>query len=145
MPEPIFERGYPHPETLAETRWLTDHRSDPTVRVVDAGPDKTYAAGHIFGVVHINGYTLGGLRLGSDMPEPEAFAELTGSLGIGETTMAGLVTWAFPYYGHPGTRFLDDGLSKWTAEGRALSGDVPVHEPRTFSAHLQPAIYCSLD
>ena len=155
MPEPISERGYPHAEMLAETGWLAEHLSDPMVRVVDAGPDKNYDAGHIPGAVHINGYTLCGLRLGSEMPEPEAFAQLIGSVGIDETTrvvvydegatMAGLVAWAFLYYGHPDTRFLDGGLSKWTAEGRSLSGDVPVHEPRTFSAHLQPAVYCSLD
>ncbi len=44
MPIPIRERGYPHPELLAETDWLASRLSDPTVRVVDARSDEDYAA-----------------------------------------------------------------------------------------------------
>ena len=83
-PLPIRERGYPHPELLAETDWLADRLSDPTVRVVDARMDKDYAAGHIPGAVHISGFALGGIRPDSEMPEPEAFAEMVGALGIDE-------------------------------------------------------------
>ena len=86
MPIPIRERGYPHPKLLAETDWLADHLSDPTVRVVDARSDKEYDRGHIPGAVRLDGYTLGGLRTGSEMPEPEAFAQLVGALGIDERT-----------------------------------------------------------
>ncbi len=86
MPIPIRERGYPHPELLAETDWLADHLSDPTVRVVDARSDKDYAHDHIPGAVHINGFSLGGLRTESAMPEPEAFADKVGALGIDERT-----------------------------------------------------------
>ena len=86
MPIPIRERGYPHPELLAETDWLADHLSDPTVRVVDARSDKDYAQDHIPGAVHINGFSLGGPRTESAMPEPEAFADKVGALGIDERT-----------------------------------------------------------
>ncbi len=70
MPIPISERGYPHPELLAETDWLASHLSDPTVRIVDARSDEDYDRGHIPGAVHLDGYTLGGLRAGSEMPDP---------------------------------------------------------------------------
>ncbi len=86
MPLPMSERGYPHPELLAETDWLASRLSDPTVRIVDARSDEDYAGGHIPGAVHINGFSLGGIRPGSEMPEPEAFARLAGALGIDEST-----------------------------------------------------------
>ncbi len=156
MPIPIRERGYPNPELLAETDWLAGRLSDPTVRVVDARSDRDYARGHTPGAVHLDGYTLGGLRKGSEMPEPEAFAHLVGALGIDEHTTvvvydsggpptAGMVVWAFLYYGHPDTRLLDGGLTKWTAEGLPLSTDAPDQEPRAFAARLAEGVYCSLD
>ncbi len=156
MSIPILERGYAHPELLAETGWLADHLSDPGVRVVDARLDKEYARGHIPGAVHLDGYTFSGLRTGSEMPAPEAFAQLVGALGIDEHTTvvvydgggpptAGIVAWAFLYYGHPDIRLLDGGLTKWTTEGLSLSTDTPAHEPRTFPARLEEGVYCSLD
>ncbi len=156
IPIPIRERGYAHPELLAETGWLAGRLSDPTVRVVDARSDTDYARGHIPGAVHLDGYTFGGLRTGSEMPDPEAFAHLVGALGIDEHTRvvvydaggpptAGIVVWALLYYGHPDTRLLDGGLKKWTAEGQPLSNDAPAHEPRAFAARVAGGIYCSLD
>ena len=84
---------------------------------------------------------------------PVAFEELVGALGIdgstpvvvydaGRSQMAGLVAWAFHYYGHPDTRHLDGGLAKWTAEGLPLSSDAPAHEPRTFAARPVDGVYC---
>ena len=156
MPIPIRERGYAHPELLAETDWLAGSLSDPTVLVVDARSDKDYARGHIPGAVHLDGYSLGGLRTESEMPGSEAFADLVGALGIDEHTKvvvydaggpptAGIVAWAFLYYGHPDPCLLDGGLAKWTAEGLPLSSDAWAHEPRTFTALLAQGVHCSLD
>ncbi len=86
MPIPIHERGYPHPELLAESDWLASRLSDPGVRVIDARADAASASDHIPGAVHLDGYSLAGLRTGSEMPEPEAFARLVGALGIDERT-----------------------------------------------------------
>ena len=156
MPIPIRERGHPHPQLLAETDWLASRLSDPTVRVVDARSDDDYARGHIPGAVHLFGFSFGGLRTGPEMPDPEAFAHLVGALGIDERTpgvvydgggppTARFVAWAFLYYGHPDTRLLDGGLTKWTAEGLPLSSDTPAHEPRTFAARVVEGVYCPLD
>ncbi len=160
MPIPVRERDYAHPELLAETDWLASRLSDPTVRVVDARSDEDYAGDHIPGAVHINGFTLGGIRPESEMPEPEAFAHLVGALGIDERTpvvvydaggrsqlsqLAGMTAWTFLYYGHPDVRYLDGGLTKWTAEGRPLSSDPPAHEPRRFAARPVEGVYCSLN
>ena len=154
MVVPVSERGYQHPELLAETDWLADHQSDPTVRVIDARSADDYAAGHIPGALHLD-FNLGGLRTGPGMPEPAAFAELAGSLGIDESVTvvlyddrgptAGQAAWAFRYYGHAATRFLDGGLTKWLAEDRPLSTDVPSVAARTFSPQLNESTYCDLD
>ena len=160
MSSPVPERGYPHPELLAETEWLAGRLSDPMVRVVDARSDQDYASVHIPGAVHIDGFSLGGIRPEAEMPEPEAFAHLVGALGIDEHTpvvvydeggrsqwaqLAGMTAWTFLYYGHSDIRYLDGGLAKWTAEGLPLSSDAPAHEPRTFVAHPIEGVYCSLD
>ena len=90
------------------------------------------------------------------MPEPEAFAQLVGALGIDEHTtvvvydgggppQAGIVVWTFLYYAHPDVRLLDGGLAKWTSGELPLSDEAPAHEPRTFAARLVEGIYCSLD
>ncbi len=153
---PVGERGYPHPDLLAETDWLASRLSDPAVRVIDARSGAAYAGGHLPGAVHLDGYTFGGLRTGSEMPEPEAFARLVGALGIDERTTvvaydagdpptAGMVAWAFLYYGHSDSRLLDGGLKKWTAEGLPLSDDDPAHQPRAFAARLVAGVHCSLD
>ena len=95
-----------------KTTWLTR----PEFCVVDARSDKDYASGHIPSAVHINGFSLGGIRPGPKMPEPEAFAHLVGALGVDESTpvvvydaggrsqwaqLAGMTAWTFLYYGHP--------------------------------------------
>ena len=151
---PVSERGYQHPELLAETDWLAAHLSDPTVRVLDVRSEDDYAAGHIPGALHL-GFNFGGLRTGPGMPEPAVFAELAGGFGIDESVTvvlyddrgptAGQAAWAFRYYGHAATRFLDGGLTKWLAESRPLSTDVPTVEPRTFTPHLDESTYCDLD
>ena len=153
MPSPIRERGYPHPELLAETDWLVDHLADPSVRVVDARSDDDYAAGHIPGAVHISGFALGGIG-------PETFASMIGALGIDEHTpvvvydaggasqmaqMAGMTGWTLLYHGHRDVRYLDGGMAKWMAEGLPLSTDVPAHEGRTFTAPMAKGVVCTLD
>jgi thiosulfate/3-mercaptopyruvate sulfurtransferase len=156
MPLPIADRSYAHPELLAETDWLADQLADTALRIVDARSQEDYASGHMPGAVHIDGFLLGGLRDGPEMPEPAAFAELIGALGIDESTpvvvydagrsqMAGMTAWAFLYYGHPDIRYLEGGLARWTAEGHAVTSDLTSHEPRTFTAQPVEGVLCRLD
>jgi 3-mercaptopyruvate sulfurtransferase SseA len=51
----IHQRGYMHPELLAEADWLAEQLNDPNVRVVDARPPQQYGAGHILGAVNLSG------------------------------------------------------------------------------------------
>ena len=42
--------------------------------------------------------------------------------------------WYLKYYGHDNVKLLNGPREKWIGEGRATTGDVPSHEPATFSA-----------
>ena len=153
MALPLVERGYAHPELLADTDWLASRLSEPMVRIVDARGDKDYAAGHIPGAVQMSGFSLG--KMGPD--SSEAFARRVGALGIDEQTpvvvydgggpsqLAGMIGWALRYYGHPDVRYLDGGMAKWAEEGRPTSSEASTHEARTFSGSLVADLFCSLE
>ena len=151
---PVHQRGYAHPELLAETDWLADHLDDPNVRIVDARPPQQYAAGHIPGAVNLSGTNGIPRTADGEMASPEDFGGVASKLGIGNggTIIAydnpnqhmGLVAWAFLYYGHQNVRILDGGFEKWTREGRPVSAQ-PANYPETvFNAKTVEAIYCSL-
>ncbi len=142
MLTPVSERAYARPELLAETGWLADHLEDPRIRVVDARSANEYAAGHIAGAVHMDGFGNSIPRAENyDMGSPEEFARIAGGLGIDNDTTVivydtpnqrmGMVAWTFLYYGHADVRILDGGVAKWLAEGRALdtqaTGVAPGH------------------
>ncbi len=155
MPTPISERAYARPELLADTAWLADRMADPRIRIVDARSANEYAAGHIAGAVHMDGFGSSIPRAeNGDMGSPEEFAGIAGALGIdNDTTVVvydtpsqrmGMVAWTFLYYGHADVRILDGGVTKWLAEGRALDAEVPAWPPATYVAKPVEAVYCSL-
>lgn len=162
MVTPISERGYERPELLAETEWLAGRLADPRIRVVDARNKGAYAAGHIPGAVHLDGFAtfapLGGIlsrARNGDMGSPEDFARLVGGLGIANDATVivydtpsqrmGMVAWAFLYYGHADIRILDGGMTKWLVEGRALDVQ-PANWPSVaYVAHPRTAVHCTLE
>jgi thiosulfate/3-mercaptopyruvate sulfurtransferase len=152
----VPERGYAHPELLADTEWLAGQLDNPRLRIVDARSAKEYEAGHIAGAVHIDGFGGSIPRAeNGDMGSPEEFARLAGGLGIGNDTTVvvydtpsqrmGMVAWTFLYYGHADVRILDGGVAKWLAEGRALDTQRPALPPVTYVAKPVEAVYCSLE
>jgi thiosulfate/3-mercaptopyruvate sulfurtransferase len=46
-------------------------------------------------------------------------------------------------YGHDDAAVLDGGIVKWTAEGRAVTTEVPAIEPAVFEAQLRPGLVVS--
>ncbi len=152
---PIHERGYAHPELLAETEWLAENLQNPMLRIIDARPAQQYEAGHIPGAVNLSGF--GGIPRADngDMAEADAFARIAGQLGVGDRTevivydapsqQMGMVAWSFLYYGHTALRLLDGGLAKWLAEGRPLSTEPAAYPPATFHARPDVDVYCSLE
>lgn len=156
MPTSISQRAYARPELLADTAWLAERLLDQRIRIIDARSEKEYAAGHIAGAVHMDGFGSSIPRAeNGDMGSPEEFARIAGGLGIANDTTVvvydtptqrmGMVAWTFLYFGHPDVRILDGGVSKWLAEGRELETQLPEWPPITYVAQPVRAMYCSLD
>jgi thiosulfate/3-mercaptopyruvate sulfurtransferase len=151
---PVRDRGYAHPELLAETDWLAQNLNSHSMRIIDARPPEQYEAGHIPGAVNLTGF--GGIPRSEngDMAEPDEFSRIASQLGIGDTTevvvydapsqQMGMVGWAYLYYGHSAVRLLNGGLAKWTAEGRPLTAETSNYPPAVFHARPVAEVYCSL-
>jgi thiosulfate/3-mercaptopyruvate sulfurtransferase len=146
-----------HP--LVETEWLAEHLTDTSLRIVDArwrgdgSGREVYKAGHIPGAVHLDwqrdlSWTdERGVR--ELLLPPERFAEVMGGAGIGDETRvvayaetdhsgAARLWWALRYYGHDQVAVLNGGWTKWAAEGRAVSTDIPQPLPTSFTPRPRP-------
>lgn len=130
------DQGYGNPELLAETQWLAERLNRPDIRVVDMGTAEAFLRAHIPGAVSIgDGEKAAYLKDSADkvhLMQPEAFAELMGSLGIHAETLvvaydsegghtAARLWWSLAYYGHTNCKVLNGGINKWILEKRAVS------------------------
>ncbi|HEX5672431.1 MAG TPA: sulfurtransferase [Acidimicrobiia bacterium] len=135
---------YAHPEKLVSTEWLAQHLDDPQVVVVESDEDVLlYDTGHIPGAVKIDWVADLNDPLVRDYLDPEAFANLLSSKGIGpDSTVvfygdnfnwwAAYALWVFSLFGHGDTRLLDGGRAKWIAEGRPVTTDVAPRPPTEY-------------
>ncbi len=158
-------------DPLATTDWLAEHLEDPGVRVVDirgyvkktdlgggrqradyvAARDE-YDEAHVPNAVYVDwtrDITDPDNAVPAQVAPPERFADLMGSLGIGEGThvvvydhaggqFATRLWWTLTYYGHDRVSVLDGGWNKWAAEGRTTTSEVPDLRPATFTPKLRP-------
>ena len=136
---------YANPEVLVETQWLAEHLNDSQVRLLDVHIDPaTYEVGHIPGAVFWNGLTT---LLQSDYRvnfDTAAVEELFAQSGIAndttvivysdQTAVAPWVFWFLKTVGHKDVRVLNGGRTKWVAEGRPLTTDVPSFSPTSYTA-----------
>jgi thiosulfate/3-mercaptopyruvate sulfurtransferase len=117
---------------LISTDSLAELESASKVRVieVDVSP-AAYNTGHIPGALFWNVYKD---LLQSDyrIIEREAFVKLLSSSGISPDTRvvvygyaAAMAFWMMTQYGHHRVSFLDGSRTKWTAEARPLTNEVP--------------------
>jgi thiosulfate/3-mercaptopyruvate sulfurtransferase len=158
---------------LVTTQWLAAHLGDPAVAIVDirgkvlppgAKPRyvpkrEDYAASHVPGAVFVD-WTRDIVDPDDPVPaqiaRPDAFAATMSRLGIGDGTLvvayddydhifAGRLAWALRFYGHDAVQVLDGGWSRWVAEGRPTTSDVPARGAATFTAHPREALRRSAD
>jgi len=139
-PDPKLAR-YAHPERLVTTQWLAEHLGDPGLVVVESDEDVLlYDTGHIPGSVKVDWHTELNDEVTRDYVHGERFARLVGAKGIGRDTTvviygdknnwwAAYALWVFRLFGHEDVRLLDGGRTKWIAEGRAITTEVPAPEP----------------
>ncbi len=158
-------------DPLAKTGWLQDHLEDPNLRVVDIrgyvkksdlgdgrqGAEylparEEYDESHVPGAVFVDwtrDITDPDDPVPAQVAPPERFADLMGSLGIGNDThvvvydhaggqFATRLWWALTYYGHDLVSVLDGGWNKWVAEGRPTTAETPGPAPATFTPKTRP-------
>jgi thiosulfate/3-mercaptopyruvate sulfurtransferase len=131
---------YAHPEMLVTTDWLAEHLGEPGLVVAESDEDVLlYETGHIPGAVKLDWHTELNDPVTRDYVDGAGFAELMSRKGIGrDSTLvlygdrnnwwAAYALWVCTLFGHPDLRLLDGGRSKWVAEGRAMTKDVPASQ-----------------
>jgi 3-mercaptopyruvate sulfurtransferase SseA len=136
---------YTSPESLVETSWLAEHLNDPSVRVVESNEDiLLYGTGHIPNAVHIDWRADLNDPVQRDYIAPDAFAKLAARNGISpDTTVvfygdkanwwSAYALWVFRLFGHDKVKLLNGGRSKWEAEGRAYTREVPKFPSANYS------------
>src|SRR6185295_7391255 len=154
-------------DPLVSTAWLAAHLAEPDLKVVDA----TFYLPHLkrdaraeFEQAHLPGAVPFDIETISDhanplphmLPDPRAFADAVGALGIGtgDRVVAyggrGLIAsarvwWTFRVFGHERVAVLDGGSAKWKQEGRPVESGVPAPTPRRFAATLHKDLVADLD
>jgi thiosulfate/3-mercaptopyruvate sulfurtransferase len=138
--------GYAHPDALVETDWLADRLDDPDLRIVEGGFDSTaYGEGHVPGAVAWSWKDDFQHPVRNDLPDRDGIEALLGRSGIGPDTAivlyggqnnwyAGYGYWLLTIYGHRRLHLLDGGRTKWIAEGRRLTTDLPTLTPTRYHA-----------
>jgi thiosulfate/3-mercaptopyruvate sulfurtransferase len=153
---------------VVSTDWLATHLDDARVRVVDIRGEvrppgsnpryrpkrEDYDAGHVPGAVFVD-WTRDIVDPLDPVPaqiaQPGPFAAKMGELGVADDTVvvayddhdhmfAGRLSWALRYYGHDSVRILDGGWTRWVAEGRPTSRDVPAYPRATFTPRPRAAL-----
>jgi len=127
---------YAHPETLVSTDWVSEHRNDPGVVLVEVDVDtSSYDEGHITGAVGWNWKTQLCDTVLRDVVGKAELEELMSSSGIGNDStivlygdnnnwFAAWAFWQLKLYGHEDVRLMNGGRKKWIAESRPVSNDV---------------------
>lgn len=152
-------------DTLVTTEWISQHRADPDLVLLDCTvctiPDAgggfhnvsgraDYDCGHIptAGFADLKGDLAdSNSAIEFAVPAPEMFCAAMGALGVGDASRvvlydanysawAARVWWMLRWVGFDNAALLDGGLQVWAAEGRPLS-TAPASRP---AQHLTPAI-----
>ncbi|MDP9364429.1 MAG: sulfurtransferase [Chloroflexota bacterium] len=139
-------RGYTHPNVLVSTEWVAAHLEDPKVRIVESDEDiLLYEIGHVPGAVKLDWHTDLQDPVERDFVDKAGFEALMRQAGIANDTTvvfygdknnwyATYTFWLFTYYGHEDCRVMDGGRTKWEAEGRPYTREVPTYPPTEYVA-----------
>jgi thiosulfate/3-mercaptopyruvate sulfurtransferase len=138
--------NYAHPEVLVDTEWVSQHRTDPNIRLVEVDVDThAYNEAHIPGAVGWNWQTQLSDQVRRDLVSKSDLEQLLGNSGISNTTtvilygdnnnwFAAWAFWQLKIYGHRDVRIINGGRKKWIKEGREVTIDVPTVSGKTYKA-----------
>ena len=144
----IAAKGYVHPEVLVTTDWLAAHLDDPTLRVIESDEDVLlYDMGHVPGAQKIDWHMDLNDQVQRDYVNREQFQALLRRKGIDTTNTvvfygdknnwwASYAFWVFRLFDFPESqlRLMDGGRTKWEAEGRPMTSEVPSYPPSSYEA-----------
>ncbi len=137
---------YAHPESVVSTQWVSEHGTDPNVRLVEVDVDTSaYDEGHIAGAVGWNWQSQLQQTVRRDLISKSDMEALLGGSGIDNNTtvvvygdnnnwFAAWAFWQIAYYGHKNVRLMNGGRVKWVAENRPLTKDVPNYPSKAYTA-----------
>ncbi len=141
------------PQELVEGDWLQEHLDDTGLRILSLSSRETYDQGHIPGAVWVDPNLLlkaevDGVR--GQAPDADTVETTLGSLGVsnGDTVIvyddignrsSARAFWVLKYYGHEDVRLLNGGHSKWRADGRTTSSEVPGYAAVLYEADAPAA------
>ncbi len=140
--------NYANPETLVSTEWLSQHKNDSNVVIVEVEVDtNAYNEGHVPGAIGWNWQTQLCDTVQRDIIKKADLEALMSNSGISNDTTVVLygdnnnwfAAWAFwqlKMYGHKDLRIMNGGRKKWVAEGRELSKDMPTPEKTSYRASV---------
>ncbi|GAB4073718.1 sulfurtransferase [Barrientosiimonas marina] len=138
MTQPFYK------DTLTSTDWVSDHKDDRNVQLVEVDVDNTaYETGHIPGAIAWNWTTQLNDQTRRDILNGEQMAELLGNSGITPDTMiilygdnynwfAAYAYWQLKMFGHEPVKIMDGGHVKWEQENRTYTTDIPDVTPVTY-------------
>ncbi len=152
------------PTPIVSTEWLAANLGDPALRVVDASWHMAsanrsgraeYDAAHIPGAVFADIDALSDEAAPSPhtLLSPDEFAKRVGALGLGsehaiivydtsaQNYSAPRLWYMLRTMGHARVAVLDGGLTKWQAEGRAVSSDAVSPVAATFTPTLDTSAW----
>lgn len=158
----------PLPGPLVSTEWLTEHLSDPDLKILDCtwhhestnlDGRTQYRGRHLPGAVHfdIDHVADKSTALPHMLPSAADFAKKVGLLGVGDGdrvvvydrncggSAAARVWWMFRVFGYDNVAVLDGGYGKWVAEKRATEMSPVRPEPNSFTATFSPTLVRTLD
>jgi thiosulfate/3-mercaptopyruvate sulfurtransferase len=136
---------YAHPEVLVSTDWVSQHKNDPTVAIVEVDVDTAaYNEGHVPGAIGWNWQTQLCDTVRRDIISMADLEKLLSTSGISNDTtivlygdnnnwFAAWALWQLKMYNHDDVRIMNGGRKKWLAESRELSKDVPTPKPAAYT------------
>ena len=146
------DERFPNAHLLVGTDWLADHLHDADLRLVEVtAPGAGYKFGHIPGAAYLNlddllTGTVTGVR--RTVGPLDQVADVLGRLGLASDrpivvydefggTRAAQTFWLLEYLGCDRVRFLEGGMERWLAEGRATTSEPPVVAEATFTPRVR--------
>lgn len=150
---------------LVTTNWLEENIGLAHLRLFDCryilgksgAGFEAYAAGHIPGAVHLDvdrdlarpGGLAGGGPGRHPLPRAADFATTMSNAGVDSSisvvayddaggAYAARLWWLLRYFGHEKVSLLDGGWTKWAAEKRPVSREIPQVKARAFKATAHP-------